>query len=253
MARGDWIKLHRKVMEGPIFQHDGLFRLWCYCLLRANWKATTWLMPGTFSPIEIPRGSFVTGRNSLHKELYSDPDEREMPAPAPTTVWKWLHCLERLGCLKLQNMSNRCTLVSVCNYSTYQDDSTSIVSADAPPRDRRVSAACPLTLTDEELKKEKKERKKQETATPIPFGSPEFAESWAKWQKFRKELKKPLTPTMVEGQLAMLAELGEARAIAMIRHTITKGWQGLREPDQPNSRQVPDDEWQIPKVAEMRK
>lgn len=47
--------------------------------------------------------------------------------------------------------------------------------------------------------------------------------------KYRKEIKKPITPTMAESQLKNLAAMGEKRAVAMIENTIGKGWQGLRE------------------------
>jgi len=64
---------------------------------------------------------------------------------------------------------------------------------------------------------------------PLPFDSPEFTETWSKWIKYRKEIKKPITPTMAESQLKNLAAMGEQRAIAMIENTIGKGWWGLRE------------------------
>ena len=63
----------------------------------------------------------------------------------------------------------------------------------------------------------------------LPFESHEFAEAWHRWTKYRKEIKKPITPTMAESQLKNLAAMGEGRAIAMIENTISKGWQGLRE------------------------
>lgn len=238
MARGDWIKLHRKLLEGPIFQHDGLFRLWCYCLMRANWKETTWIMPGTMTRIDIPRGSFITGKHSLHEDLYKNHDEREMPAPSTSTLWRWLGCLQSLGCLKLQNMNNRCTLVSICKYGTYQDDKQEYETqvnhrrtADETPVNHRRNTGEPLMNTEEELKKEKKERKKEEAAAPLPFLSPEFSQAWAKWQKFRKEKRQPVTPTMAEAQLKMLAKIGHDRAVRMIEHTMAMGWQGLREPE----------------------
>ncbi len=65
----------------------------------------------------------------------------------------------------------------------------------------------------------------------LPFCSLEFAEAWQDWNNHRKEIKKPLKPTQIEKQLEELRAIGEQRAIAMINHTITKGWQGLREPD----------------------
>ena len=53
--------------------------------------------------------------------------------------------------------------------------------------------------------------------------------SWKKWQKHRFELKKKLTPTMMESQFSDMLKMGEKRAIAMIHFTVSKGWQGLRE------------------------
>lgn len=73
---------------------------------------------------------------------------------------------------------------------------------------------------------------KKEESLPLPFASVEFKTSWEKWTKYRNEIKKPLTPTMIESQLSQLEKMGEARSIAMIEHTIGKGWQGLFEPDQ---------------------
>jgi uncharacterized protein YdaU (DUF1376 family) len=63
----------------------------------------------------------------------------------------------------------------------------------------------------------------------LPFASKEFEEAWKKWQKHRTELKKKLTPTMMEAQFSDMLKMGEKRAIAMINFTVSKGWQGLRE------------------------
>jgi len=63
----------------------------------------------------------------------------------------------------------------------------------------------------------------------LPFASKEFEAAWKKWQKHRTELKKKLTPTMMEAQFSDMLKMGEKRAIAMINFTVSKGWQGLRE------------------------
>jgi hypothetical protein len=148
---GDWIKLHRKLLEGPIFQHDGMFRLWCYCLMRANWKDATWMVPGTLKSINVPRGSFITGREALHRSLYGG-RRRGANTPASTTVWSWLLALERLQCITLANLDNRCTLVSVCKYSTYQDTSNDELTTGCQPSDNRLTTGCQPADTIEESK-----------------------------------------------------------------------------------------------------
>ena len=70
----------------------------------------------------------------------------------------------------------------------------------------------------------------------LPFDSPGFAEIWKRWRTHRTEIRKPLKPTQEAEQLREMQALGELRATACILHTIAKGWQGLREPDnQPNT------------------
>lgn len=63
-----------------------------------------------------------------------------------------------------------------------------------------------------------------------PFVSAYWTEAWAKWCRHRSELRKPLTRQATESQIAELAKLGEARAIAAIYHSLRNGWQGIFEP-----------------------
>src|SRR5262245_5090714 len=67
IVAGDWIKLHRKLLDSPLFHHAGLLHLWMYCLLHANWKPTKWRIPGTFNELPINRGQFVTSLKTLHR------------------------------------------------------------------------------------------------------------------------------------------------------------------------------------------
>ena len=59
----------------------------------------------------------------------------------------------------------------------------------------------------------------------------DFGKAWDLWVKHRWEKKAPLTPTSVFQQLTEFGEWGCKRSVAAIRHTIKKGWQGIREPD----------------------
>ena len=66
---------------------------------------------------------------------------------------------------------------------------------------------------------------------PPELDTPDFRALWVRWAKHRKEIRHPLTETMVAAELLDLAAKGIQRATAMIEHTIFKGWQGLREPE----------------------
>jgi hypothetical protein len=102
-------------------------------------------------------------------------------------------------------------------------------------------------LPREEKIREREEEKKDNTNPPLspkgerlkfdaskvslPIQTEAFKEAWLLWCQHRSEIKKPLKPTSCEQQLKQLAEWGEARAIAAIRYTVAKGWQGIQEPD----------------------
>lgn len=188
--RGDWVKLHRSVLEHPVFQHPGLWKLWSLCLLKANWKPGRMLIRGTMQTVEVPRGAFVTSRESLKGLMYPDRDRDgvkiryEHTPPTAITIWRWLHALEAMGSVKLENVNNHCTLVSVCKYTTYQEAKEDSCSADDPPVINACSADDPPVIRIEE-RQERKEGKKgsdepPSTATSTPpfdpsaIGFPEF-------------------------------------------------------------------------------
>lgn len=134
----DWVKLHRKLLDSQIFTHSGILRLWIYCITTANWRDSAWIIPGTLTEITVKRGQFITGRESLFERLYGGTykgDDR----PVSRTLWRWLEFLEKSGCVVLQNVSNRCTLVTVVKYDEYQSADGDYVQ----PRDQPVSNQCP--------------------------------------------------------------------------------------------------------------
>ena len=65
-----WICLHRKVRESAVFQDDGLFKLWCLCLLLANHRRGWVKVDGLAKPIQVERGQFITGRFALHAAFH---------------------------------------------------------------------------------------------------------------------------------------------------------------------------------------
>lgn len=166
MANGDWIKLHRKLLDSPIMRHAGLCQLWVYCLAKANWKDGKWLVPGTLAEVMVPRGSFITGRSSLHSALYPECDldgkaiEREW-TPHPQTVWRWLSALGRMNCVNLKTLHSRATLVSVCNYSTYQD----VESGNVQVMHKSCTGDAQVMHTIEESKNTRREEEEKKSAS----------------------------------------------------------------------------------------
>lgn len=116
MGRG-YVKLHREAMDHEVFQDEWLWKLFCWCMMKANFK------PATFRGQRIGRGSFATGRLAAAEELNV----------APSRVYRGLTRLAEMGCISVKPNSNW-TTVTVCNYSTYnsgEDKSEQQVSASA--------------------------------------------------------------------------------------------------------------------------
>jgi uncharacterized protein YdaU (DUF1376 family) len=84
-----------------------------------------------------------------------------------------------------------------------------------------------------------KKARKPDWAGVLPPGlaaDPAFPESWRRWISFRRdELRKPVTQLSGEQALREIEAWGPERGVRAIEHTIARGWQGLREPEQPRS------------------
>lgn len=66
---------------------------------------------------------------------------------------------------------------------------------------------------------------------PVELRTPKFAAVFAKYLEHLVSKKKPLGRVQQEFLIEELAEMGHDRAVAAMKHTIARGWQGLREPD----------------------
>jgi hypothetical protein len=87
-----------------------------------------------------------------------------------------------------------------------------------------------------------KEQGKEILDDSLPFSSPDFLMFWSNWEQHRIEIKKKLTPTTKKQQLAKLGEMGEARAIAALKHSLAGGWQGIFEPQGAAATSTPTDD-----------
>ncbi len=199
---GDWIKLYRKLGDNPIMKHAGLCHLWIFCLMKANWKPLRWLIPGTLTEIEVPRGSFITGRESLRFNLYPPRDKdghsiKHEYIPTSRTIWNWLKALERMECVKLKTVSSRCTILTICNYCTYQDVKTvpfpggfQVASSTLPGPFQVLSTS----KEDKEIQEEEESKEHTEWPSNGHLTNRENEEAFSKfWNSYPRKANQPLT------------------------------------------------------------
>lgn len=101
--------------------------------------------------------------------------------------------------------------------------------ASPPP----AAVAAPPSPGDEPKPKRKKLADPDVEALDYPptLDRPECRKSLAEWVVHRRLLKEPTNELQLEKTLSRFAPLGPERLVAAIDHTISNGWQGLREPD----------------------
>lgn len=147
------------------------------------------------------------------------------------------------------------TVITLCKYDDYNQHQTFDSDTDQtqnPTENRHRPDTDPtnrIRVIREKREKntplppegEKAPTKKQENSPEIPksLDTEEFLRAWELWQTHRKEIRKPLKPTSAKLQLAKLESIGPRRAIAAIRYSIEKGWQGIYEPENSNGSFAP--------------
>lgn len=131
---------------------------------------------------------------------------------------------------KLEPPAKGSSLEPVSSYSSLSY-SVQATSKDSP----EPSRASPLV----EEPKGKKKPKPDFSEHPLPkeIDTPQMRDAWRMWCKHRKEIGHALTETQMLAQLKELVKVGEPQAIRGIEYTVSRGWQGLRYPDE--SEQLP--------------
>lgn len=108
-----WIKVHRKIIESVAFQNPNLFKVWMYCLARANHKENTILFEG--KEIIIKAGQFITGR-------YAGAKDCKM---TPSTFRNQLKKLIIIGNLDIK-ADNKKSIVTIVNWELYQNSNKTL-------------------------------------------------------------------------------------------------------------------------------
>jgi len=202
-ARNGWVKLHRKVLESSVWGNEGLLKVWLWCLLRAN-HLETWQTMSTGkgkTQVHLLPGQFITGRDSASKEL----DQK------PTTLRKRMLVLQKLGNILLKS-DTHWTIVSVCNWDTYQSGAKPKGQAS----DRQVTGKGQASDTDKNDKNEKKEKKLSAAlaSPPVENGERRLPETPAldlalRWEELLKLDSRPRSEQKDTGDFRALMTAGE--------------------------------------------
>lgn len=105
-----YIRLHRKILDCPVFGNEKLLKVWIWCLLKATHDDFNVTIGRQI--VELKKGQFVFGRHMASDELM-------IPA---STVWSHIKLLEKYEMLEIES-NNKFSIVTIANWELYQEDS----------------------------------------------------------------------------------------------------------------------------------
>jgi hypothetical protein len=113
VTEAGYVRLHRALLEHPIFTQltPSVLKVWIGCLLRANWRPSTFYDGSKQVP--VPAGAFIFSQETLSK----------LCAVSRQELRTALHHRKNLDCLTIQT-TNRFSLLVIRNWGAYQVDST---------------------------------------------------------------------------------------------------------------------------------
>lgn len=167
-----WIKLHRKIVEDPVFQNEKLLKVWLYCLLKASHKEREFMVG--MQIVKVKPGEFVFGRKKAAAEL----NMKE------STVWDRIKLLEKLGNINIKS-NNKFSIVNVVNWAKYQDKETEVQQQIQQQIDNKPTTKQQQTDTNKNVKKDKnvKNEKNKDNTSNQDSITHSFEEVWKLYPK----------------------------------------------------------------------
>ena len=109
-----WIKLYRKSLLSSVWQNESAWKVWCWCLMRANHGKIKISFAG--KDIELLPGQFITGRFSAVKELNPKNKKDGLTPHRYRTAIKYLKSTSRITI----ESTNQFSIISIVNWNKYQ-------------------------------------------------------------------------------------------------------------------------------------
>lgn len=102
-----WIKLHRKIIDSPVFDNSNVLKLWIWCLCKASHTDHEVIVGKQI--VKLDAGQFVFGRMKAAAALNMN----------DRTVYDYMKMLQKLGMIDMQP-NNKFTVVTIVNWAFYQ-------------------------------------------------------------------------------------------------------------------------------------
>lgn len=142
-----WIKLYRKSINSTVFNNDTLWKIWTWCLMKANHKTKNvfFLTGKNGITIKVKEGSFIFGRHTASEELHKP----------GSTIWYNMQKLEKLNMIKIKS-NKQYSIIYIRNWEFYQ-------SKNGQATDKQLTSNGQATDTNNNDKNDKNDNNKLKT------------------------------------------------------------------------------------------
>lgn len=149
-----WIKLHRQILESPVFAHQTALKIWLWCLCKANHADRSFpISTGKGETIvKISRGQFIFGRFKAEDELGIN----------GSTIYKWMHKFsDEMGMIKIESNTHY-SIITILNFNDFQEIENTKITPKEHPKDKQVTPKGQPSNTYKNDNNEKNEYKDNE-------------------------------------------------------------------------------------------
>lgn len=228
-----WIKLHRSLKDHFLFDFNEPDKAlaWIDLLLSANHKEQT---------VKIKGRSFVVGRGQLCMSQVTLQQRWKM---SQNKVKRFLMLLKSEGMIDVQT-NDLTTLITICNYDSYQDDERTDERANGRTDERAGGRADERQTRSKELKKissneeiitptEKKPRSTKSKPAELDYsGWPSMPSDQVMqdWLAMRKAIKASVSQTVINtfgAELSLAVQHGFT-VDQCLSQCITRNWRGFK-------------------------
>ena len=153
-----WYKVHRSIIESPIFENANLLKVWIWVLSKTYHKDVKQLVG--LQEITVKKGQFVFGRKKAAAELSINEQ----------TVYRYIKALEKMGMIE-QQTNSKFTIITVVKWGIYQEEKNKNEQQTEQPMYNNCTTNEQQMSTNKNVKNYKNE-KKENGAPPeqIPDG-----------------------------------------------------------------------------------
>tara|TARA_R100000152_G_C6781173_1_gene215119 strand:- start:1902 stop:2753 length:852 start_codon:yes stop_codon:yes gene_type:complete len=204
-----YVKIYRRLLESEVFEEPKLLKTWLWLLLNANWEDRQ-----TRQGIYIERGQLVTSNQRAARALDC----------SVNTVRRHLKVLEGLKMIRIE-ADTVCTVVTICNYRTYQDEALKSHTATDTQTDIQTDMQ-----TDIRIRKEEKNKRKGKRV--FVFGDVVRDGVIASWVKYKRTGAR-YTDQQIEAFIKQVERIPTSSLELKVNRAIANGWKGLGDISNP--------------------